>query len=147
MGKTVGAHPCQVAGLKRPRETDEAAPASRKAVLQVHSHSGFIWLWLSDWMWKVLNCLRRDLNLSNSRESCNIGFTIYYFNCMELLEETAGGIINPTSGPSRLCETCVCEPDRAWILMEFYSGHGAQIGRNSCHTGLLLTVWPLDSQH
>ena len=66
---------------------------------------------------------------------------------MELLEETEGGIINHTSGFSRLCETCVREPERAWILMEFCSWHGTQIGRNSCLTGLLLTVWPLDSQH
>lgn len=55
-------HPCQVAGLKCARESDEAnlntpAPASGKMVLQVHIHSGFKCLWLLEWVGKVLKCL------------------------------------------------------------------------------------------
>ena len=56
MGKTVQARPW----LKHPRGSDEAVSVSRKAVLEVHSHSGFICPWLSHWVWKVLNSLRRD---------------------------------------------------------------------------------------
>lgn len=51
-------HPCQEAGLNCPTESDEAdletpAPASGKAVLQVHTYACFKYLWLSEWVGEV----------------------------------------------------------------------------------------------